>query len=225
VIFGATLICWVICDEWLTVDGLISYPSTTPDRYLVGGPSNAGALFVDWARTLLRGVPRPGPARERLDARLGRPDRVPVWLPYVRGERTLFEDPTLRSNLYGLDIGSGAEAIERAAFEASGFVIRRMVETSGIPCTRIVASGGGSRVTAWMSAVADATNLPVDTVAVPEGAARGAAFFARMAAGLETSLDDSARWAGVGRRIEPDPVWARAADDRYRRFSELGSGR
>jgi xylulokinase len=75
-----------------------------------------------------------------------------------------------------------------------------------------------------MAAVADATNLPVETVSVPDGAARGAAFFARMAAGLETSLDDSARWASVSRTIEPDPVWARAAAVRYQRFTALGTG-
>ena len=224
VIFGATLIVWAVCDEWVVAPGLISYPHTTPERFLIGGPSNAGALFVDWARTLLRGAPRPGPEREKLEARLGRSDRVPVWLPYVRGERTPFEDHTLRSNLYGLDIGSGPEALERAAFEASGFVVRRMLDRAGVKATRIVASGGGSRVTAWMAAVADATNLPVDTVAVPEGAALGAAYFARMAAGLETSLDDSVRWARVGRRIEPDPAWVRATDERYTRFSELGTG-
>ena len=224
VIFGATLICWVICDEWLTIEGLISYPSTTPDQYLVGGPSNAGALFVDWARQLLRGTPRPGPQREQLAPRLGTPARVPVWLPYVRGERTPFEDHTLRSNIYGLDIGSGAEALERAAYEASGFVVRRMIERSGVKPTRIVASGGGARVTAWMAAVADATNLPVDTVAVPEGAALGAAYFARLAAGLEVSLDDSVRWSAVGRTIEPDPAWVRAAEARYQKFSDLGTG-
>ena len=224
VIFGATLIVWAVCAEWLVAPGLISYPHTTPDRFLIGGPSNAGALFVDWARRLLRGVPRPGPERERLEPRLGDPTRVPIWLPYVRGERTPFEDHTLRSNLYGLDIGSGAEALERAAYEASGFVIRRMLDRAGVKATRIIASGGGSRVTAWMAAVADATDLPVDAVAVPEGAARGAAFFARMAAGLETSLADSERWAAVGRRIEPDAVWARAAEGRYERFSELGTG-
>jgi xylulokinase len=224
VIFGATLIVWAVCDEWLVAPGLISYPHTTPERFLIGGPSNAGALFVDWARRLLRGAPRPGPERERLSPRLGEPGRVPVWLPYVRGERTPFEDHTLRSNLYGLDIGSGAEALERAAYEASGFVIRRMLDRSGVKATRIVASGGGSRVTAWMAAVADATNLPVDAVAVPEGAALGAAYFARLAAGLETSLQDSARWSAVGRRIEPDPAWVRATEQRYFRFSELGTG-
>jgi xylulokinase len=224
VIFGATLIVWAVTDRWIQVPGLISYPHTTPNRFLIGGPSNAGALFVDWARSLLRGSPRPGPDRERLRPRLGRPDRVPVWLPYIRGERTPFEDHTLRSNLYGLDIGSGAESIERAAFESSGFVIRRMLEMAGVRPHRIIASGGGSRVTAWMSAVADATNLPVDAVGVPDGAARGAAFFARMAAGLETSLDDSARWASTGRRIDPDPAWVHAADGRYQRFSAYGTG-
>jgi xylulokinase len=206
------------------VPGLVSFPHTTPDRFLVGGPSNAGALFVDWARQLLRGAPRPGPDREKLAPRLGDPNRVPVWLPYVRGERTPFEDHDLRSNIYGLDIGSGAEAMERAAFEASGFVVQRMLEMADVKANRIVASGGGSRVTAWMAAVADATGLPVETVAVPEGAARGAAFIARMAAGLETSLDDSASWAAMGRRIEPDPAWARATAERYGRFRELGTG-
>jgi xylulokinase len=224
VIFGATLIVWAVAEEWIVTPGLISYPHTTPERFLIGGPSNAGALFVDWARRLLRGTPRPGPEREQLEPRLGEPGRVPVWLPYVRGERTPFEDHTLRSNLYGLDIGSGGEALERAAYEASGFVVRRMLDLSGVKATRIVASGGGSRVTAWLAAVADATNLPVEAVAVPEGAAFGAAYLARLAAGLETSLDDSVRWAAVGRRIEPDPAWARAAEARYARFSELGTG-
>jgi xylulokinase len=224
VIFGATLIVWVVADEWIQVPGLISYPHTTPDRFLIGGPSNAGALFVDWARTLLRGASLPGPAREQLEPRLGVPDRVPVWLPYLRGERTPYNDHTLRSNLYGLDIASGAEALERAAFEASGFVIRRIIESSGVTAHRIVASGGGSRVTAWMAAVADATDLPVDALAVPDGAARGAAYLARMAAGLESSLNDSSRWARVGRRIEPDPTWVAGTRSRYRRFCELGTG-
>jgi xylulokinase len=75
-----------------------------------------------------------------------------------------------------------------------------------------------------MAAVADATGLPVDAVEVPEGAARGAAYFARMAAGLESSLDDSARWAATGRCIEPDPAWTGATEARYRRFCQLGTG-
>ena len=57
---------------------------------------DAGAVPDRWAeqrRRILRGLgpdlatrrPPPGPARETLGPRLGSPDRVPVWLPYVRG--------------------------------------------------------------------------------------------------------------------------------------------
>ena len=45
VIFGATLIVWAVCDEWVVAPGLISYPHTTPERFLIGGPSNAGAAL------------------------------------------------------------------------------------------------------------------------------------------------------------------------------------
>jgi len=237
-IFGATLVIWVVTDHWCEAPGLFTVPHTVPDRVLIGGPSNAGALFVDWARRLLR-VPRtPKTATGVLSAsaeaaddpgavealRPGDPRRVPVWLPYLRGERSPLNDPMLRASVHGLDITQDASAIERGAYEASGFVIRRMLDRAGVAGRRVVASGGGARVGPWMAGVADATGLPVDCVAVPEGAAFGAAFFARLAAGLEGSLADASRWARVGRRIEPDPAWAGLADDRYRRFSELGPG-
>ena len=77
-------------------------------------------------------------------------------------------------------------------------MIRRILERSGFGGRRIIATGGGSRSVPWMQAVADATGLPVDTVAVPEGAALGAAYLARMAAGLESSFDAAGR-VGPGR--------------------------
>jgi xylulokinase len=144
-----------------------------------------------------------------------------VWTPYLRGERAPFHDTSLRAGIHGLDITHDAAAIERAAFEASGFVVRHMLDRAGIKGRRIVASGGGTRVGPWMQAMADATGLPVDVVAVHEGAALGAAFMARLAAGLEDALEGASRWAKVGRRIEPDERWRVAAADRYERFIAL----
>ena len=114
--------------------------------------------------------------------------------------------------------------MSRAAYEASGFVVRSIIERSGVGARRVVASGGGTKVLPWMAAMADATGLPVDTVAVPEGAALGAAYLARMAAGLEPSLDGSMAWARPGHRVEPDPAWHKAASGRFERFVALGSG-
>jgi xylulokinase len=186
---------------------------------LVGGASNAGALFVDWARRMVSGLRRHGSVAQ--PARSGDPDGPPVWLPYLRGERVPFHDTSLRSSIDGLAITTGPVDLERASYEASGFVVRRMLDLAGVEPRRIVVSGGGSRVLPWMAAIADAARAPVDTVVVPEGAALGASYLARMAAGLESQLEGADRWARVGRRVEPDPQWADATRGRYERFLEL----
>jgi xylulokinase len=72
--------------------------------------------------------------------------------------------------------------------------------------------------------LADCTALPVDVVAVPEGGALGAAFLARQAAGLESSMADGARWARVSRRVEPDPRWVGPAAERYEVFRQRSGG-
>ena len=123
--------------------------------------------------------------------------------------------------LDGLNLTHDGASVRRAAFEASGFVVRQLIEMSGAAATRIVATGGGTRVAPWMQALADATGLPVAVSAVPEGAALGAAFIGRMAAGLESSITDAARWASTERVVDPDPQWTAATQDRYGRFLEL----
>jgi xylulokinase len=227
-IFGATLIVWVVTDQLTEAPGLLSLPHTVPGLFLIGGPSNAGALFADWVHGLVGKRTRPPANRsDQLESdhqRPGDPGQVPVWLPYLRGERTPFHDFRLRASVHRLDIAQGPDALIRGAHEASGFVIRRMIERSSTTAHRIVATGGGSRSLAWMQAVADATGLPVDTVEVSEGAALGAAFLARMAAGLTSSFEAAAGWARVGRRVDPDPAWAAAAAQRYDQFEALGPG-
>jgi xylulokinase len=223
VIFGATLIVWVVTEEWKDIPGLTTLPNMVAGQVMIGGPSNAGALFVDWASSVLGSAPRRTAATGgNSDERTGDPSQVPVWLPYLRGERTPFHNPDLRASVHGLDISQGPGALARGAFEASGFVIRRILGRTGFEGRRIVATGGGSRSVPWMQAVADATGLPVEAVAVPEGAALGAAYLARMAAGLESSFDAAGAWARGGTRIEPDPAWAAAAALRFRQFEELG---
>jgi xylulokinase len=57
--------------------------------------------------------------------------------------------------------------------------------------------------------------------AAPEGAARGAAFLARIAGGLETDINEAERWARTGHVVDPDPLWVEPVADRYARFVEL----
>ena len=215
VMCGTTLIVWATVGEARQVPGLWTIPHTAVGKSQIGGASNAGGLFLGWVDRLV-GAGDP----ESID-----PYRVPVWSPYIRGERTPFHDPDRRAVLDAVDLTHDAASLRRGAYEASGFVVRQLIELGGASASRIVATGGGTRVRPWMQAIADVTGLPVEVSAVAEGAALGAAFLARMAAGLETTIADAARWAATDRVVDPDPGWAAAIEDRYQRFLQLGNRR
>jgi xylulokinase len=217
VILGTTLIVWAVRSSDETVPDHYTIPHTAPGKTLVGGPSNAGGLFLNWVSDLVADGDPPSD-----------PGAVPVWAPFPRGERVPLNDPARRAVLAGLDLTHGPGAVRRAAFEASGFVARRMLEATKVDARRIVATGGGTRVDQWVQALADTTALPVDCVAVPEGGALGSAWLARIAAGLEepTAMTEGRRWARTGRRVEPDARWSPAVAARYDEFLDLtGLGR
>ncbi len=213
VILGATLIVWAVIPEWREVPGLWTVPHTAPGRVLLGGPSNAGGLFLNWANRLLAASDAPAVPVD--------PARVPVWQPYLRGERVPFHDPDRRASLHDLDIGMDAAGARRAAHEASGFAVRHLLDLGSVDARRIVATGGGVRDAAWVQALADATGLAVDVVAVPEGGALGAAWLARGIAGLEAPGATGAGWARTDRRVEPDAAAAAHVAARYARYRDL----
>jgi xylulokinase len=217
VVLGATMIVWLVADGWVECPGLWTVPYTVPGTCIVGGASNAGGLFVDWVRGLVAdtGVD----AADALD-----PHDIPLWLPYVRGERTPLHQPRLRGELGDVHVGHGTDAVLRAAHEASAFVLRRVLELADattpadLAPQRIVAVGGGVRNRRWVGALADGTGLPVAVAEVPDASALGAAFVARCVAGLEGDPTDGRRWARTARVREPDPRWLVACDERYERF-------
>lgn len=219
VVCGSTLVVWAIAEGWPEAEGLWTMPYHLPGRVALGGASNAGGLFLDWVDRVV--VPDERAVAGEL---CGDPWGVPVWWPYIRGERSPVFDPGRRAALAHLDLTHAAFQLRRAAFESSAFAARSLIERASVPTGRppgrIVATGGGTRVRGWMQALADVTGLPVHPLAVPEGAALGAAYLARMAAGLETRVEGAARWGATGSPFEPDAAWAAAAGERYEKYLE-----
>jgi xylulokinase len=221
---GSTLVVWLCLSTWpeRPPKGLWVVPHVLGGRTLVGGASNAGGMWVDWADRVLRGGPEGAlPAL--------RPAEIPLWWPWANGERVPWHDPGLRIGLAGADLSHGPGALRRAALEATGFVARHILEGAAATCgtvpRRVIASGGGSARPDWLQALADVLGQPLVPMATPAGAALGAAFLARMAAGLETSLEDARRWVRWSGEVEPHPEWSKAADERYERWvAELPGG-
>ena len=211
---GGTLVVWLTVPGWPDeVPGLWRVPHFVGGKAMVGGASTAGGMWVDWVDRALR----PG------DEAIIEPRDVPLWWPWAKGERVPLHDRSLRIALAGADISQGPGALRRAAFEATGFVLRHIVElaaSTGTSPQRFILSGGGVRNDAWLQAIADVLGGPVVPVAFPEGAALGSAFLARMALGAESSLEDAARWARWSPPVEPRPGWADAAGERYLHWKE-----
>lgn len=213
VICGSTLIVMASLPAGATLPpSILAFPDETGAQTATAA-SNAGGLFLNWVD---RTVAKP---RGSLD-----PQHVPVWVPYIRGERTPWNDPNRRAGLADVHQGHDAAGLRRGAFEASAFVARHLFELMDISPRRVVAVGGGTQVDGWMQALADCLAAPVEASTEPETGAIGAAFLARMTAGLETDLRAGSRWARRTRRFEPDPDWADPVKGRYSRFRELVDG-
>ena len=118
-----------------------------------------------------------------------------------------------------LDVAADRLGMDRVALRRRNVIGREQLPyTSAVGLT--YDSGDFAGNFERVLALADCTALPVHVCAVPEGGALGAAFLARMAAGLETSTNEAARWARTSHVVDPDPAWATAVADRYARFCE-----
>jgi xylulokinase len=83
-------------------------------------------------------------------------------------------------------------------------------------------SGGGARSALWLRIVASVLELPLERVAVDEGAAFGAAILGGVAAGEWSDVHEAVAATVVAReRVEPVAEWVEAYRDQRQRFKAL----
>ena len=107
-----------------------------------------------------------------------------LFLPYLNGERSPHVAPYATAAFIGLTRAHRAEHLARAVIEGALFNLRRILaefEELGVPCARIVASGGASQSSLWLQILADVSDREVVTLA---GSAEGGAFGAALVAGV-----------------------------------------
>ena len=131
-----------------------------------------------------------------------------LFLPYLAGERTPHVDPDARGAFAGLSIRHDRGALVRAVLEGVAFGLRDSLDLvralGGQPALGRV-SGGGARSELWLQIVASVLELPLERVAVDEGAAFGAAILGGVAAGIWPDVH-AAVAATVAPRERVDPV-------------------
>jgi xylulokinase len=129
-----------------------------------------------------------------------------TFLPYLAGERTPHADPDARGAFAGLSLRHDRGALARAVVEGVAFGLRDsldLLRELGVEPRVARASGGGAASDLFLRVVASALELPVERVAVDEGAAYGAALLAGVGAGEFASVQEAAALARPTATIEP----------------------
>ena len=133
-------------------------------------------------------------------------------------------------SLLGFDIGDPARAGRgeciRAIEENAAYVSRAhldiVAEVTGARAREVVFTGGAAKGLLWPQILADVLGTAVRVPAVTESTALGAALYARVGAGLETSAEEAAaRVVRFPRTLEPDPAAHARYGELYGRFLEV----
>ena len=146
-----------------------------------------------------------------------------TFLPYLAGERTPHADPDARGSFTGLSLRHDRGALVRAVLEGVACGLRDsldLVAALGASVDRGRVSGGGARSTLWLQIIASVLEVPLERVAVEEGAAYGAALLGGVAGGVFGSVSEAVEaCVGVTGVVEPVSEWVepyRAVIERYR---------
>ena len=132
-----------------------------------------------------------------------------VFLPYLMGERTPHLDPRATGGFIGLTARHTRGHMTRALMEGVLYGLRDGLEIMrglDVDPKRIRAIGGGSTSELWLQLQADVLGAPVQQLAIPEGAAYGAALLGHVAAGTFADVDEAVKVVRTRERVtEPAP--------------------
>jgi xylulokinase len=148
-----------------------------------------------------------------------------LFAPYLAGERTPYADPDARGAFVGLGLRHDRGALVRAVLEGVAFALRDSLDLLvELGCEPLVGRvcGGGARSDLWLEIVASVFELPLERVAVDEGAAFGAAILGGVAAGVWPDVHAGvAATVRPGRRFEPVGAWSDLYRGERERFRAL----
>jgi xylulokinase len=199
-----------------------------PDRWHVMGVTQAAGLSLRWLRDLLSST---GGDPLSYDDLTREASAVPsgadgvLWAPYLMGERTPHCDPSIRAAFVGIAASHGRAHLVRAVMEGVAFSLRdtfAIFDEMRVPVDRVRLGGGGARSALWRQIQADVYGRSVDTIAIDEGAALGAAVLAGVGSRMFSSVDAACEaLVQTAHTAHPNPDVVTQMNARYLAYRRL----
>jgi len=145
----------------------------------------------------------------------------PLFLPYLGGERTPYNDASIRGAFLRLSHNDTRADLTRSVLEGVGFALRDNLEAlraAGTTISRLLAVGGGAKSRYWLKTIAAILDLEVD---VPKAGDFGAAFGAARLGLMAASGADPGQVCTppeISATIKPDKTLTSAFSERYQAY-------
>ncbi|MCI8591797.1 MAG: xylulokinase [Lachnospiraceae bacterium] len=149
-----------------------------------------------------------------------------LFLPYLNGERTPWNDPEARGIYFGLNLNHTRADMIRSTMEGIVFNQKcslEILQDRGLSFSRIISSGGGARSRLFREILADVFGKEICRSLVKEQAAVGAAVTAAVGVGVYRDFSEACRCITRLDRdvVEPDPVRVRRYEEQFQQFKAL----
>ncbi len=136
---------------------------------------------------------------------------VPVFLPYLSGERTPHNNPHAQGVFFGMTHNTTRGALARSVLEGVAFAFadgQHVLKDAGTEIREVSVIGGGARSALWGKILASVLHRPLLYRQGGElGPSFGAARLARLAATQE-AVSAVCTAPAVARTVEPDAAWS-----------------
>lgn len=155
----------------------------------------------------------------------GKGDNPVYFLPYLMGERSPHNDPSVRGAFLGLGLDTTRVQMAEAVFEGVSFALKDSLEIArslGIDIKKTKLCGGGAKSPIWQQILANVLNLEVELLEAEEGPALGGAILAAVACGEYASVEAAAKAiVKVKKTIAPQKELVEAYQKKYEVFRRL----
>ncbi len=228
------LICHVPFKKTDLFHNLASLPSAIPGRYLLTNEQECAGVNLQFLRDNIIfhtdecATPKPANAYElfnQMAARVPPGSDKLIFTPWLYGERTPIEDPSVRGGFFNQSLRATREHYARAVMEGvaynSRWLLQYVENFIGKPLTTINFTGGGAQSDLWCQIFADIFDRPIRQIENPmQSNARGAALLASAALGYIT-YEDIGKYVSATKTYTPNPSNRNIYDGLFREFLEI----
>lgn len=191
-------------------DGSVhTFNHAIPDSYYSMGVTLAAGKSLDWFKStfapdmtfddFLKGIENVKAGSEGL-----------LFTPYIQGERTPYNDSSIRASFVGMDISHKLVHFARSVVEGITYSLRDCLElidnSEDKKIEKLVSVGGGAKNKTWLQIQADILNRDIVTLEIENGPSTGAAMLAAVGIGYYESFEACAeRFVNYQKEYKPNP--------------------